>query len=171
MCSVSPGEARGLLRGPDPAGPRRPREDPLLARQERQIWKSRAKTTHGAPLTHYPPHKPTTPTHSVIDKAIIQNQAGAAPLEVSIVESFKVFLRNPVQFIRRPEVLMVWGVYGFTYMSANFINTTAKAFHYQPDVPRLIGTTVRMVGVCMACVSCGDFCSRSLAKLFCLELI
>jgi hypothetical protein len=85
----------------------------------------------------------------VIDKAIIQNQAGAAPLEVSIVESFKVFLRNPVKFVKRPEVLMVWGVYGFTYMSANVVNTTAKAFHYQPDVPRLIGTTVRVLTDCV----------------------
>lgn len=97
---------------------------------------------------HHTPQFPThthTPLniHSVIDKAIIQFQAGAAPLETSIVESFKVFLRNPVQFIRRPEVLMVWGVYGVTYLGANVVNTTAKAFDYKPDVPRLVATTVR----------------------------
>lgn len=85
----------------------------------------------------------------MIDKAIIQFQAGAAPLEASIVESFKVFLRNPVQFIRRPEVLMVWGVYGVTYLGANVVNTTAKAFDYKPDMPRLVATTVRSCHLCL----------------------
>lgn len=47
---------------------------------------------------------------SVIDKAIIQNAAGAARLEVSIVNSFMEAVKKPITFLRRPEVLMVWGV-------------------------------------------------------------
>lgn len=86
----------------------------------------------------------------MIDKAIIQNMSGAAPLQESIVQSFKVFLSNPVQFVKRPEVLMVWGVYGFTYLSANIINTTSKAYSFKPDMPRLVATTAANMGAGIA---------------------
>lgn len=87
---------------------------------------------------------------SVIDKAIIQNQAGAASLESSIVSSFQSLVRDPMTFLRRPEVLMVWTVYGVTYFAANLVNTTSKAYDYQADVPRLLATTTANMGAGIA---------------------
>jgi len=52
---------------------------------------------------------------SIIDKAIIQNAAGAARLEISILNSFMDAVKSPRVFLRRPEVLMVWGVSGSSF--------------------------------------------------------
>jgi len=96
-----------------------------------------------------PPYLPLS-SSSVIDKAIIQNQAGAASLESSILSSFASLLRNPLPFLRRPEVLMVWSVYGITYFSANVINTTSKAYTFKPELPRLLATTAANMGAGIA---------------------
>lgn len=58
------------------------------------------------------------------------------------MEGVKGFLTKPAQFLRRPECLMVGGVYAITYTTANIISTTAKAYDYRPEMPKLVGTTV-----------------------------
>jgi hypothetical protein len=88
--------------------------------------------------------------NSIIDKAIIQSAAGAARLEVSLLDGLASFARSPLTFLRRPEVLMMWGVYSCTYAVANVISTIAEIKKVNPEMPKLLGTTVANMGAGIA---------------------
>ena len=49
---------------------------------------------------------------------------------------------KPHVFYRRPEFLMIWGVYAATYVTANLIMTTCGRSKVDDTWPKLIGTTI-----------------------------
>mmetsp|Transcript_30189 Transcript_30189/g.45738 ORF Transcript_30189/g.45738 Transcript_30189/m.45738 type:complete len:271 (-) Transcript_30189:2089-2901(-) len=58
-----------------------------------------------------------------IDKAVVQKAAGTHTISRSIVQSMTNMVRNPLSFVKSPTFLMMWGVYGATYMTANCCKT------------------------------------------------
>jgi len=52
-----------------------------------------------------------------IDKAVVQKAAGTHTISRSIVQSMTNMVRNPLSFVKSPTFLMMWGVYGATYMT------------------------------------------------------
>ena len=49
---------------------------------------------------------------------------------------------RPHVFHRRPEFLMIWGVYAATYVTANTIMTTCDRSKVDGTWPKFIGTTI-----------------------------
>lgn len=67
-----------------------------------------------------------SPFITVVDKAVIQRAAGSHTMLASAAESLKTIARNPVAYIKSPFFLMMWGVYGATYSTANSLKTIVE---------------------------------------------
>lgn len=61
------------------------------------------------------------PAISIVDKAIVSNASGVEPLVPCLLNGIKTLFTNPVYFIKQPSFLLIWGVYGGTYVIANSI--------------------------------------------------
>jgi hypothetical protein len=59
-----------------------------------------------------------------VDKAIVSNASGVEPLVPCLINGIKTFFTNPVYFVKQPSFLLIWGVYGGTYIVANSIEVT-----------------------------------------------
>ena len=57
---------------------------------------------------------------------------------------------RPHVFHRRPEFLMIWGVYAATYVTANVIMTTCERRQMDDTWPKFIGTTIVNISSCVA---------------------
>ena len=64
------------------------------------------------------------PAIAIIDQAIVQNAAGTKPLVASIKDSVVELVTRPHRFVRSPAFLLLFGVYGGTYLA---VNTTTTA--------------------------------------------
>ena len=67
------------------------------------------------------------PFIAIIDQAIVQNASATATLVGSLQSSVKTLLRHPGVFLTRPAFLMLWGVYGGTYVAVNTVTSVADA--------------------------------------------
>jgi hypothetical protein len=63
------------------------------------------------------------PAIAILDKAIVENAAGTKTLQRSLVDSLSSLVRRPHQFARSPAFLLLWGVYGGTYLAVNVATT------------------------------------------------
>lgn len=80
---------------------------------------------HKANDNRMPP--PTlAPAISIVDKAIVSNASGVEPLLPCLVNGIKTLFTNPVYFIKQPSFLLIWGVYGGTYIVANSVEVTFR---------------------------------------------
>ncbi len=66
------------------------------------------------------------PFISVVDKAIVQRANGSQSILSSTAESVRTMARNPIAFVKSPMFLMMWGVYGVTYATANSLKTITE---------------------------------------------
>ena len=60
------------------------------------------------------------PFMSIIDKSIVQRAAGTHTIVESCVQSITSMARNPVEFVKSPMFLMMWGVYAATYTTGEY---------------------------------------------------
>ena len=63
------------------------------------------------------------PFIAMVDQAIVENTSGRRTLLESLKSSFTTLVRTPVSFFARPAFLLLWGVYGGTYIAANTISS------------------------------------------------
>jgi hypothetical protein len=93
-----------------------------------------------------------TPFVAMVDKAIVVSASsqGKKNLGSVIVEEMCAFVAKPASFIRRPEFFMVWGVYGATYLAANWIDTGCDELKMDKTLPKLFGVTGTNVVTCIA---------------------
>jgi hypothetical protein len=63
------------------------------------------------------------PAIAILDQAIVENAAGRKTLQRSLVDSMSSLVRRPQQFARSPAFLLLWGVYGGTYLAVNVATT------------------------------------------------
>ena len=71
------------------------------------------------------------PFISVVDKAIVQRANGSHSIISSAVASVQSMARNPIAYVKSPMFLMMWGVYGVTYSTANSLKTIVE--HQEHD--------------------------------------
>lgn len=70
------------------------------------------------------------PLLAVIDKAIVQSAAGSHTLIQSGIQSMKEIRRKPLPFLRSKPFLLIWGVYGATFSTANCLKTLSEHREY-----------------------------------------
>jgi len=63
------------------------------------------------------------PAISILDQAIVQNASGAKTLGESVKDSVRQLIKKPTTFLKSPAFLLLWGVYGGTYVAVNLATT------------------------------------------------
>lgn len=71
------------------------------------------------------------PAIAIVDKAIVSNASGRQALLPCIFDGITDLVYKPKQFFTRPAFLLIWGVYGGTYIVAN----CAEAICERRNVP------------------------------------
>ncbi|OQS05834.1 hypothetical protein THRCLA_02077 [Thraustotheca clavata] len=89
------------------------------------------------------------PFITTVDRAIIENAAGARPLKRALIEISMDFVRNPFKFVRRKEFLLIYGVYTATYVSANAVDTICEAAEADSKMPKFFSTTAVNMAACI----------------------
>jgi len=64
-----------------------------------------------------------SPAIAILDQAIVQNASGAKTLGASVRQSVTQLVTQPHRFFRSPAFLLLWGVYGGTYLAVNVATT------------------------------------------------
>ena len=91
-----------------------------------------------------------SPWITSLDKALIENANGKHSLIPNLREMIINILRNPLTFIKKKEFLLIHGLYTFTYITANSIDTISEKYEIDSPAPKLIGTTAVNVPLCVA---------------------
>lgn len=99
------------------------------------------------------------PMISAVDRALAENASGKASLGTSFVNSFKEMAANPVKFLRSPQFLWCWLVYGATYTAANTCQTYCDATETDVKIPKLMSTFTVNTTTCI-------LKDRAFAKIF-----
>ena len=109
-----------------------------------------------------------SPFVAIIDKSIVLNSSGSMNLQQAVVNGVKQMFRQPLHFLRRPEFLMVFGVYSATYVTANTVSSFCKSNNITSSVPKFLATTaVNMTSWCAAVRHCSSaLTERSLCSAF-----
>lgn len=81
------------------------------------------------------------PAISIVDKAIVSNASGKEKLVSCLINGFKTLFTKPIHFLRQPAFLMIWGVYGGTYIVANSIESISERSKISPTVPKFVGSS------------------------------
>ena len=102
------------------------------------------------------------PVIAIIDQAIVQNAAGTKPLVASIKDSVTELVTRPHRFLRSPAFLLLFGVYGGTYLAVN-VTTTACDRKQATDEQRHV---VKFVGVSSVNLTLNVSKDRAFAKMF-----
>ena len=82
------------------------------------------------------------PAISILDQAIVQNAAGAKTLTASVRDSLRNMVTKPATFVRSPAFLLLWGVYGGTYVAVNLATTVCdktNATDHQRHMVKFVG--------------------------------
>ena len=69
-----------------------------------------------------------SPWITSLDKALIENANGKHSLIPNLREMIINILRNPLTFIKKKEFLLIHGLYTFTYITANSIDTISEKY-------------------------------------------
>jgi hypothetical protein len=64
-----------------------------------------------------------SPFLTVVDKAIVETANGTKNILTSARNSVGTMIQNPLQYIKSPTFLLMWGVYSATYSAANSFKT------------------------------------------------
>lgn len=99
------------------------------------------------------------PAISIVDKAIVSNASGKEKLLSCLINGFKTFFTKPVYFLRQPAFLMIWGVYGGTYIVANSIESISERKKASPTVPKFIGSSA--TNITLSCLK-----DKAYARMF-----
>lgn len=87
------------------------------------------------------------PAISIIDKSIVANAAGTKPLVQGLADGFKTLVMNPLKFAKQPSFLMIWGVYGGTYIVANSTETLCNRNAVPWYYPKFIASSTANVSL------------------------
>eukprot|EP00184_Porphyridium_aerugineum_P008012 CAMPEP_0184691608 /NCGR_PEP_ID=MMETSP0313-20130426/407_1 /TAXON_ID=2792 /ORGANISM="Porphyridium aerugineum, Strain SAG 1380-2" /LENGTH=296 /DNA_ID=CAMNT_0027149353 /DNA_START=86 /DNA_END=976 /DNA_ORIENTATION=+ len=81
------------------------------------------------------------PFVTTVDKAIISNASGRQPMGECVKSTIASIVKSPLQFLRRPEFLWIWAVYGMTYITSNITETTCMNRNIDPMWPKFIAVS------------------------------
>lgn len=74
-----------------------------------------------------------SPFLTVIDKAIVESAAGTTSILTSCRTSLHSIARQPFEYLKSPTFLLMWGVYGLTYTTANAFKTLEEHVTYNRE--------------------------------------
>lgn len=90
-----------------------------------------------------------SPLVATIDAAIYKNASGTQTLFRSLASGAKEFMLSPVSYVRTTPVLIMIGVYGLTYTSANFVDGLSEVNHFDSLYPKMVTSSVFNIGACV----------------------
>lgn len=93
---------------------------------------------------------PVAPTIAAVDRALAENASGRSTLGASFINSFKEMAANPIKFIKSPQFLYIWAVYGSTYATANACQSYCEERDIEVGIPKLISTFCVNMTLCIA---------------------
>jgi hypothetical protein len=102
------------------------------------------------------------PAIAILDQAIVENAAGSKTLTRSLKDSVTQLVRKPLHFAKSPAFLLLWGVYGGTYLAVNVATTACDRTHATAEQRH----AVKFVGVSSVNVALNVSKDRIFAKLF-----
>jgi hypothetical protein len=102
------------------------------------------------------------PAISILDQAIVQNASGIKTIPASIKDSVTLMIQRPGKFIRSPAFLLLWGVYGGTYVAVNLATTICDKKHATDQERHL----VKFFGVSSVNIALNVSKDRIFARMF-----
>lgn len=90
-----------------------------------------------------------SPLVAIIDSAIYKNASGSQTLVRSLASGAREFVLNPVSYFRTTPVLIMFGVYGVTYTTANLVDGFAAANRFDSVYPKMACTSIINVAACV----------------------
>ncbi|CAB9506484.1 Inherit from euNOG: Conserved hypothetical protein [Seminavis robusta] len=90
------------------------------------------------------------PAISILDQAIVQNASGTKSLGASLKDSVASMVRRPATFVRSPAFLLLWGVYGGTYVAVNLATSVcdkANATDHERHMVKFLGVSTVNIGL------------------------
>lgn len=72
-----------------------------------------------------------SPFVSIVDKAIVERTSARKPILKSMLNTTSQIFRDPKAYLKSPLFLMMWFVYGSTYVTANSIKTFVEHSEYK----------------------------------------
>jgi len=90
------------------------------------------------------------PIISAVDRALAENASGKATLGASFKTSMKELAAAPGAFLKSPQFLWIWLVYGGTYATANACTTICTRTDTDIAIPKLMSTFLVNTSTCIA---------------------
>lgn len=90
------------------------------------------------------------PAVSIIDKAIVSNASGRERLVPCLFSGIKELVKSPIQFLKQPSFLLIWGVYSGTYIVANSIQAICERDKSDPLYPKFVGSSFANISLSVA---------------------
>jgi len=90
-----------------------------------------------------------TPMISAVDRALAENASGKAKLWPSFFNSLKEYGARPVQYLRGPQFVYIWMIYGGTYCAANLVETVCAVKKVDPGMPKWLATSSTNTVTCI----------------------
>lgn len=81
------------------------------------------------------------PAIAIVDKAIVSNVSGKEKLIPCLINGIKTLFNKPIYFFKQPAFLMIWGVYGGTYIVANSVELICERSKKSAIIPKYIGSS------------------------------
>ena len=76
------------------------------------------------------------PVVAAVDKAVVECASGRATTVGSFMSTMKQLVSDPFAFFQSPAFLMIFAVYGLTYIAANVVSTTCRRFAVDDAIPK-----------------------------------
>ncbi|KAF2774471.1 hypothetical protein EJ03DRAFT_340595 [Teratosphaeria nubilosa] len=105
------------------------------------------------------------PVIAMIDRAIIENASGKRPLLTSVKASLSTLLLRPHHFLSSKPFLLIFMVYGGTYLTANTLDTTTSTIKNRP-APSTTSGYSKFVATSAANLNLGIYKDSQLTKMF-----
>jgi len=90
-----------------------------------------------------------SPIIAAVDRALAENASGRATLGQSVKNSFREMGASPLTFLKSPQFIWIWLVYGSTYATANAVQTICDRRNQDVGVPKLVSTFLVNTSTCI----------------------
>jgi len=90
------------------------------------------------------------PVISAVDRALAENASGKNSLWPSFFGSLREYAARPISYLRGPQFVYIWMIYGGTYIAANVVETVCTVRRQDPGMPKWVTTSVTNTTACLA---------------------
>ncbi|PSS02200.1 hypothetical protein BD289DRAFT_422862 [Coniella lustricola] len=105
------------------------------------------------------------PLISIIDRSIMENASGRAPLSTSVRNSLRALVMRPHTMLFSRPVALIFAVYGGTYLTANLLDTTTSTMTNRP-ASHVTSGTAKFASSSAANIVMGIYKDQVYARMF-----